>query len=937
MRANLAQREPELVEKWRAENLYQRVVDARAGGEPFIFHDGPPYANGDIHHGHALNKILKDFAVKYRWLKGYRAVNVPGWDCHGLPIEQKVDEQLGKKKRDLSAIEFRQACRDYASKHVEIQREQFRRLMVLAEWDRPYLTMNFNYEASIVRELGRHMEKGYVYKGLKPVHWSWGAVTSLAEAEVEYQEFRAPSVYVRFDIPKPPAWLAEAVGARRLSAVIWTTTPWTLPSNQAVALNPDLMYEALRLKDDSVILVASGLKDEVIEMCNLEAPESLITFEGSKLVGHGPEDALKPEAMHPFRDRVSVLLPAEYVTLEQGTGCVHTAPGHGQEDFMLGKRYGLEVLAPVDPYGKFTAEVPEYEGEHVFRANGKIAQALFDSGHLLNQPDDIYVVERYPFCWRTKKPLIFRATSQWFINVDHDDLRGAALREIAKTKWVPHWGQNRIRGMIESRPDWNISRQRAWGVPITAFECEACGNPVLDHRVAYTVADMVEEHGADVWYTVDIADIVPADFKCGECGAGADRFRKVEDILDVWFDSGVSWAAVLRDREGFEGVADLYLEGSDQHRGWFHTSLLTSVATTGHAPYKTVLTHGFVVDENGHKYSKSSKNFEPLDKMVNEHGAELIRLWVATVDYRGDVALAKKLLAQVSDSYRKVRNTVRFLLGNLADFDPNEHTLDVDALTSVDRWVLKETAQLVTKADEAYCEYEFHTVFHSLLAYCNQTMSAVYLDVLKDRMYTDAPNSTKRRGSQMVMYEALRAILAVAGPILTFTVEEVWELMPHRKDDADYFVLSDFPEVPQAWLSLDTSSFERVLALRDRVLSEIESRRPRKKGERTEGQIGSSQEAIVTLTGSEAKVGALRGREDELAETFIVAAVRVEIGSSSDESGVDVAVSLSDATKCRRCWNFRESVGANSRFPDICARCAGVVVQLDDFHAEGTV
>jgi isoleucyl-tRNA synthetase len=929
MRANLSDREPDFIAKWREDNLYQRAVEARDGKPKFVFHDGPPYANGDIHHGHALNKILKDFSVKYRWLKGYQAVNVPGWDCHGLPIEQKVDDQLGDEKKELSEVEFRQKCRDYASKHVDIQREQFRRLMVLAEWDRPYLTMHHSYEATIVRELGRHIEEGYVYKGLKPVHWSWGAVTSLAEAEVEYQEFKAPSVYVRFDFPEPPEWLAEAVGDRRLSVVIWTTTPWTLPANQAIALNPELNYEALGLEDGTAIIVASGLKEEVLEYCDLEDPEILASFEGAKLVGHGPEDATKFEARHPFRDRASVLLPAEYVTLEQGTGCVHTAPGHGQEDFMLGRRYDLEVLAPVDPYGKFTAEVPEYEGEHVFRANKQIAQQLFDSGHLLNQPDDVYVVERYPFCWRTKKPLIFRATSQWFIDVDHNDLREKALKAISETDWIPHWGEKRIQGMIESRPDWNISRQRSWGVPITAFECESCGAPILDHRVAYNVAELVEEQGADAWYTSEIDDIVPDDLDCPECGAGPDKFLKVRDILDVWFDSGVSWAAVLRDREGLDGVADLYLEGSDQHRGWFHTSLLTSVATTGHAPYKTVLTHGFVIDENGHKYSKSSKNFEPLDKMVDQYGAELIRLWVATVDYRGDVGLAKKLLKQVADSYRKIRNTIRFLLGNLSDFEPDASQLKVDELTPVDRWVLSETAELIEKADEGFENYEFHTVFHALLSFCNQTMSAVYLDVLKDRMYCDAPDSPKRRGSQAVLYEALRAIVGVAGPILSFTTEEVWEQMPHRNDDAEYLILDSFPEAPPEWSELDTGEFEKVLEVRDRVLSEIEARRPKKKGEREEGQIGSSQEAVVTLRGEEDDIAFLEGRENELAELFIVSEVQVVTGEPDGDSNISVGIELADADKCDRCWNFRESVGSHQDYPGLCARCADVVEHID--------
>src|SRR5690554_1228185 len=690
MRGSLAQREPVAIAAREEAKLYQRLVDARPAEKRFVFHDGPPYANGNIHHGHALNKILKDFVVKYHLLAGYRATHTPGWDCHGLPIEQKVDEELGGKKREMDITEFRKACRAYADRWVGEQRDQFKRLMVFADWENPYRTMDYSYEATIVRELGKFMKDGYVFRGRKPVHWSWAAVTALADAEVEYAPYDAHSVYVKFSFTDAPDWLKEKAGGREIFVVIWTTTPWTLPSNLAIALNPELEYQLLALSDGEAIILAEGLKEDTFTACKLEDLEALESFRGERLVGTGVDDCPRLNAQHPFIDRTSVLLPADYVTLEQGTGCVHTAPGHGMEDFELGQAFDIGLLAPVNDYGKYTDEVPEYAGEHVFKANPKIAQRLFDSGNLLNQPNDFYRVERYPHCWRTKKPLIFRATAQWLIGVDRNDLRGRCLEAISKTKWVPAWGENRIRGMIEARPDWCISRQRAWGVPITAFQCQSCGGEVVDHRVAEHFATLVDEQGADVWFSLETKDLVPEGYTCPHCDAAPDQLERVKDILDVWFDSGVSWAAVMRDRQGLDGVADLYLEGSDQHRGWFHTSLITSVATAGHAPYKTVLTHGFVVDDKGKKYSKSSPNFEPLERVIEQHGAEVLRLWVAAVDYRQDIVLAPTVLRQVSDVYRKVRNTIRFILGNIDGYDPNTQPYDPSKLTPIDRWAVRQ-------------------------------------------------------------------------------------------------------------------------------------------------------------------------------------------------------------------------------------------------------
>jgi len=923
MRASLAKREPDAIAAWKDAGLYQRLVEKRKNGPRFVLHDGPPYANGNLHHGHALNKILKDFIVKFHLKDGYNAEYVPGWDCHGLPIEQKVDEQLGKKKQDLSVTEFRQECRAYAEQWVGIQREEFERLMVFGDWENPYLTMNYNYEATIVRELGKFMEKGYVYRGRKPVHWSWSAVTALADAEVEYAPYNAPSVYVKFDFVAAPQWLKDAAEGRKISVVIWTTTPWTLPSNLAIALHPELEYELLALGDDEAIILAKGRKEATLKDCKLDELPTLLAFEGAKLVGTGVEDCPRYVTQHPFIDRTSVLLPADYVTLDQGTGCVHTAPGHGTDDFDLGRRFDIGLLAPVNDYGKYTDEVPEYAGMHVFKANPLIAQRLADSGHLLNNPKDTYLVERYPHCWRTKKPLIFRATAQWFIDVEHDDLRGRSLEAIRKTEWIPSWGQNRIGGMMEVRPDWCISRQRAWGVPITAFECQQCGGEIVDHRVAEHFADIVEKEGADVWFSSEIKDLVPQGFTCPHCDAAPEKFTRVEDILDVWFDSGVSWAAVVRDRMGIEDPIDLYLEGSDQHRGWFHTALLTSIATADRAPYKAVLTHGFVVDKNGHKYSKSSPNFEALDRVIEQHGAEVMRLWVAAVDYRTDSVFDQDVLRQVSDVYRKVRNTMRFLLGNLDGFDPDAVKLADTALTPIDRWAIRQRNDFVQTVYEGFKNYQFHMVYHALNDFCNITLSSVYLDVLKDRLYCEREDDPQRIASQAVLYELARTLVSVSWPILTFLSEEAWELLPHRKDDPAYAAFLDWPQALEGG-GEENAQFERWLEVRDEVQREIEARRPKKRGEREEGQLGSSQQAIVTLHVPATERAQFQGHEKALQELFIVSQVRVE---STDDKKLQVVVTAAEGERCPRCWNYAADIGSDTTHPELCKRCADVVAE----------
>ena len=927
MRADLPRREPESVARWLEEGLYEALRRGREGRPPFIFHDGPPYANGFIHHGHALNKILKDVVIKYQALAGRQITHVPGWDCHGLPIEHKVDGELGAKKEALDVTAFREHCRAWAAKWIDVQRAQFQRLLVCADWEHPYRTMDPGYVATILRTFAALVERGFVFRGAKPIHWSWAARTALAEAEVEYDVYDAPSVYVKFPFPEPPAWLEKAAGGRRVAVVIWTTTPWTLPANAAVVLHPDLKYRLEALGPDEAIIIGEDLAGEVHTRCGLDAGEVLHRFSGRELVGRDESDAPRHGLRHPFIDRVSWLLPATYVTTEQGTGCVHTAPGHGHDDYLTGLRFGLPMLAPVDDRGCFTAEAsPEaLVGQHVFKANPWIAQLLADRGALLNRPTDVYRVERYPHCWRTGKPLIFRATPQWFLRIDHEGMRERALATIGATAWIPPWGEKRIRGMVEVRPDWCLSRQRAWGVPIPVFRCSSCGNHVLDHRVAEHVAQVVTEtNDADQWFKREPAALAPADVTCPNCGASPDAWEKGQDVLDVWFDSGVSWAAVLRDREGYDQPADLYLEGSDQHRGWFHTSLLTAQASADRAPYRAVLTHGFVVDESGRKYAKSSPNYEPLEKLLETVGADVLRLWVASVDYRGDVVLAPKVLAQAGEAYRKVRNTLRFLLGNLHDFRPDEHRLDLDQLTPIDRWTLQQTALFLQEAQEAYERYEFRRVYLGLIDLCTLKLSNVTLDVLKDRLYCSAPDDPTRRGSQAVLYEVARALTIAVAPLLSFTADEAWSFLPRRAGDPSSVFLESFPSPPEAWLA-PVDAMSDMLALRERFSLVAAERRPAKKGERLPGQIGTSMEAHVRLGVPAADLVLWRQRASDLRELLIVADVEV-VEQASGDGELTLELALSEHERCPRCWNHRPEVTRDAAGDlTLCGRCTDVV------------
>lgn len=927
MRAKLPQREPEMLARWDEMDLYGRIRKARAGAPRYILHDGPPYANGHLHMGHALNKILKDVVVKSRNMLNYDSPYVPGWDCHGLPIEHQVDKLLSSKKKNQGETgDMRQMCREYAAKFVDIQREEFSRLGVLGKWDDPYLTMEYAYEAEIVGALHGFLLAGYVEKGHKPVHWSWAARTALAEAEVEYAPYEAPSIYVRFAFPDPPEWIKKVAGGRSIDVVIWTTTPWTIPSNLAIVLHPHFEYQLLALNDSEAIVLAAELAESTLKECRIGELEVLHTFRGAELVGEVDDEAPpRPEARHPLVDRASILFPADYVTLEQGTGCVHTAPGHGQEDFELGQHYGLEPYAPVDDRGCFTDAVPEHSGVLVLKANPAIVQQLADAGRLLNRPGDTYMVDRYPHCWRTKTPLIFRATPQWFIRMDRNELRERALDAVRSADWVPHWGQARIEGMIENRPDWCISRQRHWGVPITILNCTSCGQPAIDESLFDHIRGLFEREGADAWFNRPVEELTPKGFACPSCSGTA--FDKENDILDVWFDSGVSHLAVCdTPRYGLDWPADLYLEGQDQYRGWFQSSLTASVGLKGSSPYRQVLTHGFVVDADGHKMSKSLGNVITPQELIKKYGADILRLWTVMVDFREDLRISDEIMARNTEAYRKIRNTLRFLLGNLADFDPAVHAVPIGECTGLDAFIVRRTNELATHVVDGYQNYEFSQIYHRVLNFCSVDLSSVYLDVAKDRLYCDHPDSSDRRTTQTVLYHVAETLARLLAPVLSFTAEEVWDSLPGEHAQSvhlDLFqILSELP----ADESLD-AAFERLLRLKDLVNRQLEELRKA-------GDIGKSLEAEVVIAGDHDVLSQdLERLVIDLEDLLIVSKVswvdEGDIGEDlADYDGLKVICRPYDAPTCDRCWKRSAELVEDSQMPGLCPRCHDVVSRL---------
>ncbi len=928
MKANLPGNEPQRLARWQTADLYSKIRSARKEEARYILHDGPPYANGAIHLGHALNKCIKDFVVKSRTMAGFDAPFVPGWDCHGLPIEIKVDEKLGRKKLEMPAIAVRRACREYAQKFVDLQRSQFERLGILGRWQDPYLTMSFGYESSILETFYAFFERGFVYKGLKPVYWCIHDQTALAEAEVEYDMHTSPSVYVRYKLTSDPAAISpDLAGKDSVYTIIWTTTPWTLPASLAVAFNPELPYVALRNEaDGSLYIVAEALSDKVRQTCGLPGAPVVATFPGTQLD--------RVTFQHPFLDRSILGVNADYVTTDQGTGAVHTAPSHGADDFVTGTRYGLSQLCNVDAAGRLRNSPPElgYEGLTIFEANPVLTALVRDRGALMGSAD---LLHSYPHCWRCHNPVIFRATEQWFISMEtpvtlpdgsETTFRQQTLDEIATVQWDPAWGEHRISNMIATRPDWCISRQRIWGVPIAVFLCERCHTPLNSPSVNQTIVDLFAKEGADAWYTRSAADLLPAGTACAACGT-QDQFRKEMDILDVWFESGSSWHAVL-DQDATlsrppEAIpADLYTEGGDQHRGWFHSSLLTSVALRGHAPYKRVATSGWTLDEQGRAFSKSLGNgVDPVD-VANRLGAEIVRLWVASVDFREDVAASENLMQRVSDNYRKLRNTLRFLLGNLHDFNPATDAIAFSEQQPLDQYILTRTAELDAAIRRAFDDFEFHRAYQALNEFTNTELSALYCDLIKDRLYTFAPNAPARRSAQTSLWRIAEALTRLIAPILSFTADEVWEQLPTIPNREESVHLALFPDladiVPGATATL-AADWQQLLAVRDTALLSLETARKA-------SRIGKSLEANLHITAPADSLPLLERFAPQLPELFGVSAVTLAPGTTL---AAEVHLAAETATKCERCWRFVPDVGQSPAYPSVCLRCADALAAIN--------
>ncbi len=932
MKGNLPRREPERVAAWDERNVYGKMAGFLDDSLPrFILHDGPPYANGHIHQGTILNKVLKDFVIKHRNMSGRRAPYVPGWDCHGLPIELAVDKELGPKKKEMSIVDFRRACRAFAAKWVDIQRVEFKRLGVLGRWNEPYLTMSHDYEATVVRELAKLAEKGSLYKGKKPVYWCRRCVTALAEAEVEYDEHTSPSIYVAMDVASGLDALPEPVRSKNPALVIWTTTPWTIPANLATAVREDIEYVAYSLAGRAMIIAKSLLHTflsecapgelrvrDVSEQTSGAVQDPVAALaEPTRILAHlSGTELLSLTYRHPLVDRESPVLPADHVTTEQGTGLVHTAPGHGVEDYVLGQQHGLDTYNPVDDRGRFIEDVPDslafIRGVDVYKANPAIVSKLEELGALLSPPE-LSVTHSYPHCWRCGEPTIFRATVQWFVSMDHEKLRERCLEAVDGVRWIPRWGRDRIHGMLETRPDWCISRQRTWGVPIPAFRCDDCGETIASPDLMRKVADRFEERGADSWYEDDIGELAKG-LCCSSCDCKS--MTPESDILDVWFESGVSYAAVAETDPELGSPVDLYLEGSDQHRGWFHSTLLCAVGTRGDAPYRSVLTHGFVVDGDGRKLSKKKKNYTPPEKVLQTRGAEILRLWVAAEDYRGDVRYSDQILDRLSEAYRKIRNTLRFALGNLSGFDPVLHTVSADEWTEIDRWAHGRLQSWIGKVRKAYEEYAFHSIYHSTMDLCSVDLSSIYFDVLKDRLYTSATDSRERRSAQTVLWLVARELCRALAPILSFTAEEAWQVLREEHPSAglvESVFLAGLPEVDE---EVPRPDFTRLIEIRRDVLRLLEDAR------KAETIGGSSLTARVSLKASGSDLELLSAHQGFLPEWFIVS----QVDLTEVEGELEASVEPARGEKCSRCWQLTEQRGSVPEHPELCPRCTGVVI-----------
>ncbi|MFP4671462.1 MAG: isoleucine--tRNA ligase [Desulfohalobiaceae bacterium] len=918
MRAKLPKKEPELVDFWQTSGTYEQMIQANPQGPSFVLHDGPPYANGRIHLGTAMNKILKDIIVKSRNLLGYRAQYVPGWDCHGLPIEHKVEQELKKEEQELPTLLIRQRCRDYALKYLDIQREEFQRLGVLGTWQDPYLTMAPEYEAATARELCRFMQQGSVQRRKKPIHWCPSCQTALAEAEVEYAEHKSHSIYVAF--PLPDRALADRYGLQADQAyiLIWTTTPWTIPGNMAVAVHPDFEYLLVQVQD-SFYLLAEKLLQECSQKFGWQEPRILQRIQGKDLEGY--------QARHPMYSRQSSLVLADYVTLETGTGCVHTAPGHGQEDYETGTRYNLEVYAPVDDQGVFWPEVEHFAGLDVFSANPRVIELLQQKGLLMHQEE---LLHSYPHCWRCKKPVIFRATTQWFISMQENALREKALQAIDQdVQWIPAWGRQRIRNMIQHRPDWCISRQRSWGVPIVALLCADCDQAYCEPEWALDIVRRFEEHqtGADYWFQAQLQDILPQGLRCPNCQG--QNWEKETNILDVWFDSGTSYAAVLEKRQECSFPADMYLEGSDQHRGWFHSSLLASVGTRGQAPYRTVLTHGFVVDGQGKKMSKSVGNVVAPQDIMDRYGAEILRMWVASENYQEDMRISEKILKQLVDNYRRIRNTCRFILGNLWDFEPGSHSLNLEDMLPLDRYILQLVQDKHQNILDYYRRYELHKVFHAIHNMCVNELSAFYLDVIKDRLYVYAQDSRQRRSAQSALQQILLLLLQDMAPILSFTAEEAYQHLNQEGKAESIFNRASMLELQGTMQKEEKMLWDQILTLRNEANKSLE---PARKA----SVIGHPLDAHLDLYLPAQLWQQLQGMEPELREVCLVSSLKLHPADQAPEDSfksqelpqLSIKVSPAPGQKCLRCWNFSPQLGQDQDQPGLCPRCAAIMQEV---------
>jgi len=929
MKANLPQNEPKMLARWEQERLYDRIRAARKGSPVYVLHDGPPYTSGPIHLGTAMNKCLKDFVVKSKTMSGFDAPYVPGWDCHGLPIEIKVDKELGGKKLQMPALSVRAACRKYAQKYLDLQREQFKRIGVFGRFDKPYATMNSQYESVVLETFFSFYEHGFVYKGLRAVYWCMHDETALAEAEVEYENHTSDSVYVKYGLLDDPAGIDPSLAGKKVSTIIWTTTPWTLPASMAVAFHPDEEYVALESAGD-VYMMAAKLADDATAKCGLTDLRPLAHFPGRKLE--------RLNFQHPFLDRKVLGVLADYVTMDTGTGVVHTAPSHGAEDFATGVKYGLDATSNVDEKGILRNGLAEYEGKRVWDANQPIIDLVKSRGALLHTEKTEH---SYPHCWRCHNPVIFRATEQWFISMEtpmpggaggsqaeNDTLRARTLEEIRKVKWDPAWGEERLANMIQTRPDWCISRQRVWGVPIAVFLCETCGKPLNDSAVNRMVVELFARSGADAWFTDEPQKIVPAGTKCPHCGG--TKFEKETDIFDVWLESGASYLALIAAEPGYPWPSDLYLEGGDQYRGWFQSSLLCAMGTHGTPPYKNVVTPGWTLDERGQAMSKSRGNdVDPVD-ISSRLGGEIVRLWVASVDFREDVVGSEALMQRIGENYKKIRNTFRYILSNLYDFDPAKDAVPFEQMDELDQHMLRQAGRFASDVKTAYDDFAFHRIYHRVNHFCIVDLSAFYFDVLKDRLYISAPQSQARRSAQTAIWRIGEALVRLLAPIMTFTCEEVWEHLPKVEGRAASVHLALFPHSADILGATgggtdekQEKSWETLRSVRDEVLKALEEARNSK-------LIGGGLEAQVELTAPDPLYGLLEQYENQLRYLFIVSSVTLgQGGGNGTASGLKVNVKKAAGEKCERCWNYSVHVGEDKAYPTVCERCSAALKEIE--------